>query len=227
MKQTAFVAILLCLSIWLVPQLADALTVYTDRTPFEKISRSFTIETFEGAPVVGTPTSGAVFKQAFPDFKVSAKKPYPAIKVLTETSFGAGNTTPGGSHYLYLDTDRSSQGSIIRICFKSPVYGVGFNYTQLNAQNTSYFATVKGQRFPLAPNPLPFDAVNPLFWGVVSDKPFSRLIINSGVDSGYGLDDLIYLGKAAPVPEPSSLLLLAAGLGALGSFRWWRKARRT
>jgi hypothetical protein len=226
MRRSGFGAIVLCLSIGVIPQLADALTVYTDRTPFEKIPRSFTIETFENAPVVGTPSSGAVFKQAFPDFKVSVKKPYPAVKVLKETSFGAGNTTPGGSHYLYLDTDRSSQGSVLRICFKSPVYGVGFNYTQLNAQNSSYFATLNGQSFALAPNPQPFDAVNPLFWGVASDKAFSRLIIDSGFDSGYGIDDLIYLGKAAPVPEPSSLILLAAGLGAIGSFRWWRNARR-
>jgi hypothetical protein len=202
------------------------LTVYTERFPFESVSRSIKIETFESAPLVGTPADGAVFKQAFPDFKVSVKNPYPAVKVLGETFFGAGNTTPGGSHYLYLDTDRSSQGSVIRISFKSPVYGAGFNYTQLNARNSTYTATVKGRTFSLIPNPEPFDVVSPLFWGIVSDQPFSRLIIDSGFDSGYGIDDVTYFGKSAPVPEPSSLLLLAGGLAALGSYRGWRKTRK-
>ncbi len=217
---------MLCLSVWYIPQSADALTVYTDRAAFESVSRSFLIETFEDAPVVGTSADGATFRQTFSDFKVSSKRPFPAIKVLDKTSFGAGNTTPGGSHYLYLDTDRSSTGSVIRISFQSPIYGVGFNYTQLNAQNTSYFVTVKNQRFFLDPNPLPFGDVNPLFWGIVFDKPVFRLTLNSGFDSAYGIDDLIYFEKAAPVPEPGSLLLLAAGLGILGSFRWWGKARR-
>ncbi len=216
---------------------ADALTVFTDRPLFGSFSGPSTVETFENTPLIGTPDNGAVFKQGFTDFKLSVKQPQAAIKVLDSPVFGAGNTTPFGSHYLYLDTDRSSQGSVLRIAFKSPVLGVGFNYSQLSARGTSASVTIGRETFSLPLNPYSDSPgeFNPLFWGVVSDRPFSRLIIDSGTDSGFGIDDFISIGNAlpvpiaaplessTPVPEPASLLLLATGLGALSSFAWWRR----
>lgn len=52
------------------------------------------------------------------------------------------------------------------------------------------------------------------FWGFTSDTPFTSVKLVGGTGNhqqNYRLDDMVY----SPVPEPASLLLLAAGLGAL------------
>jgi hypothetical protein len=207
---------------------ADALTVFNDRPLFGSSSGAGALETFENTPLIGTADGGAVFKKNFENFTVSVKQPNAAVKILDAPVFGAGNTTPFGSHYLYLDTDRSSQGSVLRIAFKFPVWGVGFDYSQLSARGTSASVTLAGETFSLPLNPYADSPgeFNPLFWGAVSDRPFSRLIIDSGIDSGFGIDDLVLtapvpapLESSTPVPEPGTFLLLAAGLGALTALR--------
>ena len=55
----------------------------------------------------------------------------------------------------------------------------------------------------------------PLFAGIVFDKPVTSVQIQGAVEgNGLFLANLVY--TVAAVPEPSSLLLLGAGLGALG-----------
>lgn len=64
------------------------------------------------------------------------------------------------------------------------------------------------------------------FWGFVSTDPFSKVRLQSGSNpegawcETYELDNMVY---SPPVPEPSSILALAAGLAGLGGMIRRRK----
>jgi len=62
------------------------------------------------------------------------------------------------------------------------------------------------------------------FFGVTSDTDITSIRFqNTGGVAGGTLIDNFRFGAAAPVPEPSTMLLLLSGLAGLGFFRWRRK----
>ena len=188
-------------------------TVYTDRTLFEAALPSFTIETFESSPLIGTLSSGAIQTQAFNYFTVSTVPN--AVKVLgTPAGEGSFNTTPGGSKYLYLDTDIAFTGSQTTFALNEPTFAFGFDYTGVNAVLTTFNVSVLNNSYDLVRNP---DNSTALFWGIITNLPFSAIILTTSTDSGYGIDQ-VTLG-VTPVPEPGTLLLLGTGLGVLVGFR--------
>lgn len=85
--------------------------------------------------------------------------------------------------------------------------GAGESFTLFNGVST--VATIT------APSDLPTDQPNVRqFWGVVSTDPFDRVVYDENSDGDdIGIADFGF-ATSAPIPEPSSALLL--GVGALG-----------
>lgn len=212
----------LTIAILLTAAAAQATQIFTDRASFEAALALSAVEDFEGSPIVGTTSSGATLFRNFGDFSVSSNPR--AIKILDEVAIGAGNTTPGGDQYLFLDTDLT-RGSVIEIDFAFDIQAIGFDYSGLSEPGASPTITIAGQDYAIARNvwpPTNFNQVrDALFWGIITNVPFSMLVLDSDTDSGYGIDQVAY----ATAPEPGTVTLLALGLAGLASRVPRRRAR--
>lgn len=95
--------------------------------------------------------------------------------------------------------------------FDSPIYAFGGNWQGISDSRTTSF-NVDGATLAI-PN------LNGGFFGFVSDTPFSSqlLFLSSGPADGFGIDDVVYASN--PVPEPTTLALLGAGLVAVRARR--------
>jgi hypothetical protein len=212
----------LAIAILLTAAAAQATQIYTDRASFEAAIGFFDVENFETSALVGTTSSGGLAGRNFADFSVMSNPR--AIKILDEVVIGAGNTTPLGQRYLSLDTDRT-QGSVATFSFDSAIQAVGFDYSGLSEPGASPTITIAGETYSIDRNvwpPTNFNQVrDALFWGIISDVPFSTLVLDSDTDSGYGIDQVTY----ATTPEPGTVTLLALGLALLASRVPTRRAR--
>jgi hypothetical protein len=189
--------------------LAAGLT-FTNRSSFEATVGSVAIEEFENAALVGNGDSGAVSSLTFSTFSVSSVPN--AVKLLDTPYYGAGNSTPAGRKYLYIDTDMGNVGSVATfITLSASTFAFGFDYTDFDRPGSNPVVTISGQQFSLPLNPGGGDQVTPLFWGYVGSSPFMAIAINSDCDSAYGIDRV----TTPSIPEPSSLLALLTGIGGL------------
>ncbi|MCA9287335.1 MAG: hypothetical protein KDA05_02055, partial [Phycisphaerales bacterium] len=166
---------------------------FTDRGAFNLAAGSTTTDGFETYALIGTTASGAIANFAGNDFAASSTPA--AIKIINAPAFGALNTTPGGAQYLYLDTDMGNVGCDLTIAFNAAVSAIGFDYSDMDT--LPLVINVDGQSFtaPASGNGAA------AFVGYVSSGTFSTISMNSGTDSGWGLDELSY-SAGAPSCEP-------------------------
>lgn len=200
---------------------AMAATVFTDRTSFEAALATYSIENFESYATVGT--ADPYFNQpdgltslALNDFSLSATPR--AIKIWDAYHDGSHNTTTGDpnySNFLYLDTDNrgiangTTVGSSTTISLNNQADAFGFEYTGVFEPGTTFTVTIGSTTFDLSLNS-PEDS--PLFWGVLGLGSFTDIMLTTSLDSGYGVDDVIF-GTAVPLPP--ALWLFGSGLLAL------------
>jgi hypothetical protein len=133
-----------------------------------------------------------------------------AVKVLSgPDGFGSFNTTPGGSRYLYLDTDIGLVGSSTTYSFNAPQRGFGFDYTGVNEPGNLFTVTINGQVFTLASNP---NLSTASFWGYIPPTgSVQTALVATSNDSGYGIDQVTY----RLLPEPAAIASLPCAMLAL------------
>ena len=191
---------------------ASAITVFTDRAAFEAALNAYSIEDFESYPTYGTPDPlldipDGLTSLDLNDFSLTATPQ--AIKIWDAAHSGSHNTTPGGSQFLYLDTDTGTAGSTTVFSLYNPVNAFGFDYTGVYEPGTTFTVAIGSDVFNLALNN---PEATPLFWGIIGPGSFSDITLATSTDSGYGVDDVTF---GAAVPLPPALWLFASGLLAL------------
>ena len=227
-KSTAWLAVAL-LQFFMAGN-AFAVTVYTNRALFEAALASSSVENFESytpADFVGNDPFVTADPYFSPNGLTSLDLTYfslsatpQAIKILGQaypqppvSYVDVVNTTSGGAQYLYLDTDDPGQvvtGSITTFFLDNPVDAFGFNYTGVFEPGTTFTVQIGSQIFNLALNN---PRSTPLFWGVMGlGTTFDTIRLTTSLDSGYGVDDVIF---GAAVPLPPALWLFGSGLLAL------------
>ena len=212
---------------------ALAVTVFTDRGAFESALASYSIEDFESYANVGTPDPllnipDGLSSLALNDFSLSSTPA--AIKIWNAGHSGSHNTTPGGTKFLYLDTDNlgiasgNPIGSSTVFSLTNPVDAFGFDYTGVFEPGTAAMAST----FTVSIGSFVFDLTFnnpedvPLFWGVIGLGSFTDITLATSRDSGYGVDDVTF-GSAVPLPP--ALWLFGSGLLALAGGAARRKPR--
>ncbi|MEQ8317713.1 MAG: GC-type dockerin domain-anchored protein [Phycisphaerales bacterium] len=161
--------------------------VFTDRAAFEAAAGATTIETFEDAPLVGTPGSGAVVSIDFDFFRVDTSPT--AAKVVDQPLFGSENTTPGGAKYLYLDTDRGFVGSRTTFTLDEETTAFAFDYTGMGERDNEFTVEIDGQTFLVDSG----SGVRDGFWGYIGG-PVTTVVLETLTDSGYGVDQVAFGG---------------------------------
>lgn len=199
-----------------------AVSVYTDRTAFESALASQTVEDFESYTPFGNPDASPALPdgEAYVDLDYFSLTATPqAIKILDQPYYGLDNTTSGGSQFLFLDTDIGLQGSETVFTLHSQADAFGFNYTGVFEPGTSFTVTIGSSVFDLSLNN---PETSPLFWGVLGLGSFTDITFTTSLDSGYGVDDVIF-GTAVPLPP--AIWLFGSGLLALAGGAANRKAQ--
>ena len=130
------------------------------------------------------------------------------------TGFGA-YATHGDSFVVH----QSDTDGILRFDFASPVTAFGLSITDWESPTgtdaTLSFSNELGDQHVIATGPLANG--NELFFGIVSDTPFTQAeFLSTSPLEAYGLDSVYY---TAVVPLPGSLLLMIGALLPLGAVR--------
>ena len=117
----------------------------------------------------------------------------------------------------------------ISIIFSTPITAVGFDINDIN-QSAFNYADNAGNSFSDIIPPIPTNTIGSSFFGVVSDTPFSTVVLSTSFGSEFflaGLDNLQY--STPQIPLPGSVWMMLAGLGGLlaaaGHARQRRAAR--
>jgi hypothetical protein len=136
------------------------------------------------------------------------------------TSGGAAVSPPNGLGRTnnHVANEAFLPGDVVTLTFASPIVAFGVSFNSFATDHGAYvITTLSGDVVPSAYDAFPGLSTGQ-FAGFISSSPFSSLTIRSTVPFQFGLDDLI---AARPVPEPATLILMAAG--GLGL---WRRRRR-
>jgi hypothetical protein len=197
------------LAAWAAPSHAGIIGTYTDRATWSTAAGNpSTTETFSGGPLAtGLTTSGSAYVSGGVLNGQGLPQIFPSSQ-WDGLGFNAGTLALGG------DWDLSPGG---------PGAGLGFRFTFADATTQNWFGLVNSTSGPFAG-----------FFGFIADKAITSISFYTGSLTGnselFKLDNLTFGsaggnggGGSTPVPEPSTLALLAGGLLMSG----WRFRRRS
>lgn len=206
----------------IVSRAAAVSLTFTDEATFLSAVASTTKESFEGLTATNGPTANFF---DLPDFDISVTSPVSPGAGIFNVPLAGGFATDGSNWLAY----QSDVNDTLRFDFDTPINAFGINITDWGdfRPGSLFFSNDAGDNFTVAVSPQ--SNGNLIFFGLINPTmSFTQIVFTNTADNeGYGIDEVYYSSSPAnPIPEPSTLLLLASGLGGLGFVRW-RKKRRT
>jgi hypothetical protein len=200
---------------------AATITSYASRAAFDTAFPVSVIENWDSFPNGTT----------FPDGSTTNGITYTTSGPGGDARVTNGSTTTSSPNSLGANVtgDLLPEDSIV-FGFSSPItaFGIDILASNSNRDAGAFTATTgAGDVIPSIFDPFPLGFTPPLdfghFVGFRSDTAFSSVTIDATRPSfSYGLDNM--RGVTGTVPEPSTLLLLGAGLVGMAAWRWKRAA---
>jgi hypothetical protein len=220
MRRTILVVTTLVLVLGATSQAKAAFVAYSNRSAFDAAVSNQTVIDFEtpvGETYYGT-TTGSTFGGA------TFTEPLGYLYVFTPASYD----TPGTTQYLNIN----AVATAVTATFADPLtYAVGMDLgsldnwgfvpnpgdIQITLSNGESFSTT-------VPSDINFTDTPLTFVGIVSDTPFTSLVITAP-SQGLMIDNFAFSSSpAVATPAPSGLTLFASAiLPGLGYFRWRRR----
>lgn len=194
---------------------------YNNEAAFVSGTGSTTFESFETLPGSSRTPGASVVAPLVSVTALTAPVGVNTGPSTPDDAFGAVATD--GSHFLSVYAPGVSPGTL-RFDFANPTNAFGLNLTDLfEAAGSLVLRTNVGE---FSSGVTLFNSTgglangNVLFFGLSQDVAFTQLFltVQGGIDEAFGIDQ-VYVSSPAAIPEPSSALLLMAGLAAWGGLR--------
>ena len=190
-------------------QSTAATITFTDEAAFLSAVPNATTESFEGLTPDNVSDSRSLISVG--SFQLTADGKVLSVNDIPRFGFAATD----GSNYVEI-SDNDSNGSFAKFAFSVPQLAFGLNIVDWgdSSPGSLLFTNDIGDAGTIETNP-PFRASgNILYFGVLSDTPFTEFTITNTVIGGVGTGmDFFVIDKVstAPVPEPGTIILFSIG----------------
>lgn len=207
MRTLSIVGAIVCFTLMALPAQAT-ITTYDSEASFLAAAGALDFESFETLPPSDT-GSDFLSVVSTPNFDVSTSQQFMQIRGDPPVSFA-----PHGNQVLFWSAE--TQGTITFDNFGPGIYSFGLYITDwANSVDPGYLAALIftndiGDTDTIASTDTGLGDYNDIFFGVVSDTPFTSVSLTTTNNDGWIFFDKVYTGE--PVPEPSTFLLMALGL---------------